>query len=135
LNPVVLPELRFRHLWFGAGVAIAVLVAVACLAPGRKLPDVGGLPDKAQHLLAFTMLAFWFGSILVRRDLVWMALALVVFGGLIEVAQELMRWGRDGEVLDLLADTGGILFGILLALTPLGRWAGWVERRLAGKPA
>ena len=135
MKPVVLPELRFRHLWFSVGLAIAVLIAVVCLAPGRKLPDVSSLSDKTEHLLAFAMLAFWFGSILVRRDLVWMALALVVFGGLIEVAQELMRWGRDGEVLDLLADTGGILFGIMLALTPLGRWACWVERRLAGKPA
>lgn len=135
MKPVVLPGLRFRHLWFGMGVAIALVVAVVCLVPGRNLPDIGGLSDKLQHFIAFTMLAFWFASILVRRDLVWMALALLLFGGLIEVAQEMMRWGRDGEVLDLMADAGGVLLGILLALTPLGHWAGWIERRLVGKAA
>ncbi len=135
MNPVVLPELRFRHLWFGFGVVMAVLTAVVCLMPGNNLPDLRGVSDKLEHFAAFALLSFWFSSILVRRDLVWMVLALLVFGGLIEVAQHLMRWGRQGEVLDLVADAGGIVAGMLLALTPLGRWACWVERLLPGKAA
>jgi VanZ family protein len=78
--------------------------------------------------LAFAMLAFWFGSILVRRDLLWLALALVVFGGLIELAQGMMRMGRHADLLDLVADSVGVVVGLLLALTPLGRWAGFIER-------
>lgn len=135
MNPVVLPELRFRHLWFGVGVVIAAFTAVVCLMPGNKLPDLPGVSDKVEHFAVFGLLSFWFSSILVRRDLIWMALVLLVFGGLIEVAQELMRWGRHGDLRDVVADGCGIVLGMLLALTPLGRWASWMERLLLGKAA
>ena len=129
MKPVVLPELRLRRFWFSIGVAIAVVVAVLCLAPGRSIPDVN-VSDKIKHFAAFAMLAFWFGSILVRRDLLWLALALLTFGALIEVAQELMRLGRNGEVRDLIADALGMLLGLAVALTPLGQWARWFETLL-----
>lgn len=135
MKPVVLPELRLRHFWFGVGVLMALVVAVVCLMPGGKVPDLPGVSDKVEHFVAFTLLSFWFSSILVRRDFFWMVLVLLAFGVLIEVAQELMRRGREGEVLDVAADAGGIIVGMLLALTPLGRWAGWIERLLLGKPA
>lgn len=131
MKPVVLPELRYRRLWFGVGVLIALAVAVVCLVPGRKLPDVR-VSDKMEHLLAFAMLAFWFGSILVRRDFFWLAVALIAFGGLIELAQGAMRFGREADIKDLLADSIGVVLGLALALTPLGRWARWLESRLGG---
>ncbi len=133
MKPVVLPELRYRRLWFGVGIAIALAIAVVCLMPGGKLPDVR-VSDKTEHLLAFAMLAFWFGSIVVRRDLVWLALALLAFGALIEVAQGLMRLGRQADVNDVVADGVGILIGLGLALTPLGRWAGWLESLVRKQP-
>jgi VanZ family protein len=127
LKPVVLPELHYRRFWFCVGMAFAIAIAVVCLMPGRKLPDVR-ISDKVQHFAAFAVLAFWFGSIVVRRDLVWLAIALMAFGGLIEFAQELMRLGREGDLRDLLADAVGVVLGLLVALTPLGRWASWIER-------
>ncbi len=132
MNPVVLPELRYRRFWFGAGVAIALVIAVVCLMPGRKLPDVP-VSDKTEHLLAFAMLAFWFGSILVRRDLFWLVLALLAFGGLIELAQGAMRLGRQADLHDVYADAVGIAIGLAVALTPLGRWASWLERLVGRK--
>jgi VanZ family protein len=134
LNPVVLPELRYRRLWFGAGVAIALVIAVVCLMPGQKLPDLR-VSDKTEHVVAFAMLAFWFGSIVVRRDLFWLAVALVAFGGLIELAQGAMRLGRHADVHDLYADAIGVAIGLVLALTPLGRWARWLESLVPRKPA
>ena len=131
MKPFVLPGLRHRHLWFGAGLAIALAIAVVCLMPGRHVPDVD-LSDKTKHLAAFAMLAFWFGSILVRRDLPWLILALLAFGGLIELAQESMPWGRHAEWNDFVADGIGVVAGIILALTPVGRWPLWLER-LTGK--
>lgn len=130
MNPVVLPDLRLRHFWFCIGVLMALAVAVVCLMPGGKVPDLPGVSDKVEHFGAFFLLSFWFSSILVRRDFIWMVLVLLVFGVLIEVGQEMMRRGREGEVLDVVADAGGIVAGMLLALTPLGRWAFWFEQRL-----
>ena len=134
MNPVVLPELRYRRLWFCAGLAIALAVLVVCLIPGGKLPDMR-VSDKTEHVAAFVMLAFWFGSILVRRDLFWLALALLLFGGAIELAQGAMRMGRNADIHDLFADGVGILLGLALALTPLGRWARWLESLVGRKTA
>jgi VanZ family protein len=131
VNPVVLPELRYRRSWFVLGLVIALAILVVCLLPTRRLPKLE-VSDKFEHVLAFGALAFWFGSIVVRRDFGWLALLLIAFGAAIEVAQGLMDLGREADWRDLLADTIGITAGLLLALTPLGRWARWVERHLLG---
>lgn len=132
MKPVILPDLRFRHLWFGIGVLMAIAVAVLCLMPGSKLPSVR-VWDKLSHAVAFVALSFWFASILVRRDLLWLVLALVAFGMLIELAQAAMRAGRQAEWMDVVADSVGVLIGLVLALTPLGRWAYWIEKLLPGR--
>lgn len=132
MNAVILPDLRFRHLWFGIGLAMVALVTVLFLMPGGKLTAVR-MWDKLSHAIVFVALAFWFASILVRRDLVWLVVALVAFGALIELMQGAMRAGRQAEWLDVVADAVGVLVGLLLALTPLGRWAYWIERQLSGR--
>jgi VanZ family protein len=129
LKPIILPELRYRRLWLSIGVIMVLVVTTVCLVPGKELPTVG-LSDKSEHLIAFGALAFWFGSIVVRRDLLWVGLAVVGFGGLIELAQGAMGLGREADWFDLLADTLGVVIGLVLALTPLGHWARWFEARV-----
>jgi hypothetical protein len=131
LRPFISPELRYRRFWFGVGILIAVGVAVLCLVPGRNLPSLRS-SDKLEHLLAFAMLAFWFGSIVIRRDPWWLVLALLAFGGLIELAQGAMHLGREAEWGDFLADAGGVALGLLLSWTPLGGWTRLIESRLGG---
>jgi len=133
VKPIVLPELRYRRLWLLSGLAIALCIAAVCLVPSRNLPTVN-VSDKIEHALAFALLAFWFGSIVVRHDFLWLALSLLAFGALIELIQGWMGWGREADLLDLRADAIGIILGMLLAVTPLGRWARWLER-LLGKAA
>lgn len=129
MKPVVRPELRLRRLWLLAGFCIALFIAVVCLMPSRNLPKVG-VSDKFEHVLAFGVLAFWFGSIVARRSLLLLGLALVGFGGLIELGQGAMGWGRSAEWSDLLADAVGVIAGLLLAATPLRGWVQWVESRV-----
>jgi VanZ family protein len=129
LKPIVLPELQYRRTWLSIGLIMVVVVTVTCLLPSQELPALG-MWDKAEHCLAFGAVAFWFGSIVVRRDLHWVALAVVGFGGLIEVAQGAMGLGREADWVDVLADTIGVLIGAALVLTPLGRWSRWVEARV-----
>ena len=130
MKPVVRPELHFRRLWICLGVLLLLAITVVCLVPGKDLPKVG-LSDKIEHAIAFGALAFWFGSIVVRPDLLWVGIAVVVFGGLIELVQGAMGLGREADWRDLAADTAGVALVLVLALTPLGRWARWFEARVA----
>lgn len=132
MNPVLLPELRYRRLWMCLGLALAGVILLLSLLPGKDLPDIHTW-DKLNHALAYVALAFWFGSVVVRRDYFWLGLTVVAFGGAIELLQA--HVGRDAEWGDLLADAIGTSVGLLLALTPLGRWAHWLESFLPGKRA
>lgn len=129
MKQVLLPELRYRRSWMLLGLAIAAFITVVCLVPSRDLPDLR-LSDKLEHILAYVALSFWFASVVVRRDYLGLALALVAFGGLIELLQGWMGLGRTADWLDLRADVIGIAIGMALALTPLGGWARWVEARM-----
>ena len=63
-----------------------------------------------------------------RRHLI--AAALAVLGVAIEFAQGMMGLGREADPMDVLANCTGIAIGIVLALTPLGRWPLFLERLL-----
>lgn len=126
-------SLRYPRAWLGMGVLIAAAITIACLVPARELPTLG-VSDKFEHVLAFFVLAVWFAGVLSRRDFLYLLLALVAFGGGIEIAQGLMGLGREADIRDLLADAAGVLAGILLALTPVGRWAMLVESLFTKSP-
>lgn len=120
-HKVLRPELRHWRLWLGLGIVMLVVIGIVCLLPQQALPKVG-LSDKTEHFAAFGLLTFWFGTIVVRRDLPWVALGVLLFGGLIELAQSAMGLGRSGDWWDLLADAIGVLLGCLLVLSPLYSW-------------
>jgi VanZ family protein len=122
VNRIIRPDLEYSRLWFCLGLVLAAMIAVTCLLPARDLPAIG-LSDKVKHGISYAVLAFWFASVVVRRYLLPLIAALVAFGGVIELAQELMQLGRTAELGDLLADMAGIGIGVVLAATPLGTWA------------
>jgi VanZ family protein len=128
------PGLQYPRLWLCVGLIIAAMIATACLMPARNLPDVG-LSDKIKHGLSHALLAFWFASVIVHRRFLWLFVALVAFGGLIELAQEWMNLGRHAEFADLLANIAGTTVGVAVAATALGRWAGHVESLFSRMPA
>ena len=126
MNHVIRSGLQFSRLWICIGLLIAAFIAVTCLLPARDVPDVGAF-DKLIHASFYTLLAFWFASLLQRRHLLSLLLVLTAFGGLIELAQEAMHLGRHGEWADLLADVLGSVAGIGLVATPLARWPHLLE--------
>jgi VanZ family protein len=134
VKPVLRPELRYRRLWLFAGLLLAAGIAVLSLMPSTQLPEVR-LSDKVQHVLAYVALGFWFGSVVVRRDMIWVALSLLAFGAAIELAQGWMSLGRQADFYDLWSNALGIGIGLLLAITPMGRFAPWLEARLTGTRA
>ena len=96
---------------------------VLALLPAERLPPLSVFDwwDKAQHALAFAVLA-------VLARLGWpqvpawrWCLALVTYGVLIELAQAATSW-RHGSVADALADALGVLAGLgVVALWGLAR--------------
>jgi VanZ family protein len=94
--------------------------------PTDRLPPISAsLWDKAQHALAFVLLAVlalqgWSG-----RHQTRILLGLFAFGVIIELAQAGLGW-RHGEVADVVADAVGIA---------IGWWAvTWVNRQRNRRP-
>jgi VanZ family protein len=126
LKPVLVPALKHARGWFILGLLIAAAILTLSLMPTRKLPDVN-VSDKWQHIAGFAALAFWFGSLVFRRHYLVLAFTLTAFGVLIELLQGWTALGRQADPLDVLADVAGIVLGLILAATPLGRWAQLLE--------
>lgn len=110
LRPDRLPA-ALRFALYGGAVAVLLYLT---LAPGEALPATT-LWDKAQHGLAWFVLtaiglALWPGR---PGRIGAFTLAL---GGLIEVLQSILPFGREGDLRDLLGDSVGIAAALLVWL-------------------
>ncbi|MDR7295415.1 MULTISPECIES: VanZ family protein [Roseateles] len=108
--------IRQRALWRALlALLVAVILWLALSPAPPRTVDTGW--DKANHAMAFAALGFvsvW--ALWPRpRDWAWLALALLAFGGAIEIAQSFLP-PREGDWADLLADGAGIALGLLVAL-------------------
>ena len=102
------------------GTYIAVLVA--SLVPTSSLPQVT-LSDKVEHFIAYAVLAALGAKAFPGRP--WLlAMVLVANGVGVEILQQAMGLGRQGEVLDALANTLGIAAGLGLIWLMRRRWRG-----------
>lgn len=103
-------------------------VVIASLVPARTIEALlGDLNDKLEHAAAYAGLMVWFGGMFRRSLQVWIAIALVVLGGGIELLQGLTPT-RTPDVLDLAADSVGVLLAMVLSLTLLHGWCQRIER-------
>jgi VanZ family protein len=109
-----------------AFVGLALLIAVATLAPTSSLPQ--GVPgnDKLQHFGAFGALAF-VGGLTWPAHVPWVIFGVVLYGGAIEVVQP--QVGRSGEWSDWIADLLGALSGGSLAYGVARACKGAVRRK------
>jgi VanZ family protein len=121
------PELRLARLWWALGWAMVLFITVSCLEPPRYVPNLH-LWDKAEHAIAFGGMTFWFGGLARRGRYLVVASLMLLFGGAIEIAQGIMRLGRDMDIMDFLADGVGISLALTTLYLGLGAWARWVER-------
>ena len=107
------------------------LYAIACgvllymtLAPGKDVPGVGMVWDKAEHAVSWAVLT-GAGLVLSTRRRWAIGGFAFAFGAAIEILQAAMPLGRDGDWHDLAADSVGIVAAYLV--WGMMRWAGWVR--------
>ncbi len=93
-----------KIVWF---IALASIAVLALLPVDMLTSPVFNWWDKAQHALAFGVLA-GLGFLAFPQRLGQVAVGLVFYGVLIELAQLAVGW-RFGEWQDLVADFAGIL--------------------------
>ncbi|MFY2763076.1 VanZ family protein [Arenimonas sp. MALMAid1274] len=118
------------RLWLGVWLlGWAICIALSLLPP---IP-LGGPEDsdKIGHFLAYFTLSAW-AVCLFRgwRAQAVAAVSLVLLGLAIEFAQAELTVTRHGDYRDALANTLGILAGMVLARTPLANALVALDRRL-----
>jgi len=115
-------------MWLALGWIMIAGVVGASLMPARAVEIVfGGLNDKLEHAAAYAGLMVWFGGMFRRAAQSWLAVAFVVLGGALELLQGLTP-SRTPDLLDLAADTAGVLIGFALSMTLLTEWCQRIER-------
>ena len=67
--------------------------------------------DKILHLTIFAMLGFCFTAAFPKLKFILFFQIMLSYSILTEILQDEMGWGRSMEVLDLVADTVGVLAG------------------------
>lgn len=108
--------LRLIRFAFWAAALFAFVMAV--------LPHPPALPvwDKLQHMVAFAVITLLGCIAYPRLSRLKLALALVAFGGLIELVQEIPMLHRDSDVRDWVADI--LAVGVALACVFLAKRLG-----------
>jgi len=90
-----------------------LLVSYASLSPGSGLMAVGSW-DKLAHFLTYSVFAVLaYGVVKSHKAHLLVCLAIILYSGLMEVGQYFVP-GRSMSAYDLLANTLGVLLGVLL---------------------
>lgn len=100
---------RFIKILFWLALIGSYILAVI---PQENVPQLTPFNDKGNHSLAFavlTLLLLYAYVVNYFLAMVWM----VLYGVLIEVSQ-LFAINRSGELLDVLADSIGVVVGVLI---------------------
>lgn len=105
-----------------AGAAFVLCLAAVVylsVAPGDLSPTSGLPLDKVQHAFAYFVLT---GLGLVAFGLRWpLLLGIAALGAGLEVVQALMGLGRQGDMVDLIANLSGETLALLA-------WLAWRRR-------
>jgi VanZ family protein len=93
----------------GAVAACIVAITVLSLLPGNW-QERSGLPGPVEHFIAYSGTGLIFAAAFPRGKLLWAALGLAAYSGLMELMQNFAP-GRDPAFRDFLVSGAGALFG------------------------
>ena len=127
------PTLQLKTIWWVIGWTMVLFITLSCLSPPRYVPNLH-LWDKLEHALAFFGLTFWFCGLVRLRSYPLVALAMLLFGAAIEIAQGLMGLGRDPDFFDWVADAVGVAAALAAVYVgvylSIGSWLARLEHLL-----
>ena len=107
-------------IWVWLAITAQIMVTVALLWPAPDLPQTDvPMADKWAHFLVFSVLFYLWAQALsvknqIRRLSVKLVIALIFYGTIIEVIQDSWSISRTGDFMDVLANTIGILMGLIV---------------------
>ena len=128
-------RMQYPRLWLGLGWGLVGLVVILSLLPGKTFHDIDFLvSDKIQHAFAYATVMIWFAGIYRSSSYRWIVPGLVIMGIALEFLQ-LKYFHRQFEVRDMLANTVGVVAGLVLARYVFGGWCARVEQLLIGRGA
>lgn len=114
--------LKLQKLWLTIGMFLIVFIVVLGVipVPEDKMP-IFPYADKVLHIIGYLLLMLWFCNIFFNLPVrIKLALGFVILGSLIELVQYFLPY-RSFEALDLVANSLGIGFGLILSLSSLDK--------------
>jgi VanZ family protein len=124
--------LKLTGLWQAMGWVYVALVIYYSLHPSPpELPSFQGA-DKLAHLSVYAIMMLWFGFIyLPGQRLLILGVFFVLLGIVLDLVQGATGY-RSMELLDMIANAGGVCLGGLFARTRFASALVWLEDRLYG---
>lgn len=125
--------LKYRRVWMACGWLLIALVVYLSLTPQPPAPLTFDNSDKLEHGFAYATLSFWLCQIYVSaKSRARVMAGLIGLGVSLEYVQGWTGY-RSFDVLDMQADSIGVLLGWLLVFTPLGRLLAYIENCLRAR--
>jgi len=125
--------LAWPRLWQAGAVLLVLGIVVGSLLPGPVVETVSHW-DKLDHALGYGAVTLWLAGMLRPARYLHAALAAFLLGVALEATQALLTASRQGDLLDVVANTSGIGVALVLAHLGLGGWAARAERWLGASP-
>ncbi len=127
---VVAIDVKRPALWIVLGVIWVALVIYLSVA-SINLPQLpSSFGDKVNHSIAYGFLMIWFGQMLFStRYCLLLAVCLVGLGMAMEFIQGTLPY-RWFDPMDGVANSVGVLFGMVALWCGIGGVFRWTERRL-----
>ena len=108
MNKITSIVVPYMPLLFCIGIITTTILG---FIPSSTVPNAIQFWDKAQHALAFLMLAIT-GGLAFPKKSNQVFMGLIIYGALIEIMQSTLTTSRFGDVLDWVADGIGIFIGM-----------------------